>query len=216
MFGSRPATNVDTFFSAVLSSVALPKYWDNQTNKQEGYKNNLLRLIIKVGNLHVLEWAHKKKNILLDEDSCATAARYGRLEIVNKYAHVNGCPWDKWTCICAARGGHFDIIKYAHEHACPWDELTCAIAALWGHLEVVKYGHEHGCSWDERTCSWAAEKGPLEVLKYAHEHGCPWDEGTCWKAAAGGHLDMSIPVLGTISYVHTLKNWLLDLDTWKF
>jgi hypothetical protein len=36
-----------------------------------------------------------------------------------KYAHENGCPWDKWTREEAADNGHFECLKYAQENGCP-------------------------------------------------------------------------------------------------
>jgi hypothetical protein len=49
------------------------------------------------------------------------AAQNGRLECL-KYAHENGCPWDKLTCIYATKSGHLDCLKYAHENGCPGNE----------------------------------------------------------------------------------------------
>ena len=40
------------------------------------------------------------------------------------------------------------MLRYAHEHGCPWDEFTFMHAAEGGHLEVLRYAHEHGCPWD--------------------------------------------------------------------
>ena len=100
-----------------------------------------------------------------------------------------GCPWDKWTCADAAKGGHLECLKYSHEKGCPWDEWTCSEAAKGGHLECLKYAHEKGCPWSTSDCSGAARRGHLEILNYLHENGCPWDEMTCYVAAIGGHLE---------------------------
>ena len=51
-----------------------------------------------------------------------------------------------------------DVLKYAHENGCPWDKITCQGAALGGHLHVLKYAHEKGCPWDEVTCGGAARQ----------------------------------------------------------
>ena len=63
---------------------------------------------------------------------------------VLQYAHENGCPWDKYTCLNAAENGHLECLKYAHENGCPWDEGTCKTAAKYGHLKCLKYAHENG------------------------------------------------------------------------
>ena len=83
-----------------------------------------------------------------------------------KYAHENGCPWDRYTCESAAEKGHLDVLKYAHENGCPWDERTCTAAAQFDHLDVLKYARENGCPWDrdeildcaaESTREWVEE-----------------------------------------------------------
>ncbi len=40
--------------------------------------------------------------------------------------HENGCPWDLWTCLYAAKYGSLECLKYAHENGCPWDKCTCS------------------------------------------------------------------------------------------
>jgi hypothetical protein len=41
-----------------------------------------------------------------------------------KWARENGCPWDKWTCSHAAKGGHLEVLKWARENGCPWEART--------------------------------------------------------------------------------------------
>ena len=65
--------------------------------------------------------------------------------------------------------GHLEILKYAHENGCKWNEYTCMYAAKYGHLECLKYLHENNCPWDKDTCKYAAENGHLDCLKYASE-----------------------------------------------
>ena len=33
------------------------------------------------------------------------------------------------TCDLAAKNGNLKCLKYAHENGCPWDKYTCAYAA---------------------------------------------------------------------------------------
>ena len=50
-----------------------------------------------------------------------TAAEQGNLEMV-KYCVANECPIDEWTCACAARYGHLEVLKYLREEVkAPWD-----------------------------------------------------------------------------------------------
>ena len=110
------------------------------------------------------------------------------------YAEIHE-PWHIDTLYCtseAAENGHLDCLKYAHENGCPWDRRTTYYSAENGHLDCLKYAHENRCPWDRRTTSWAAINDNLDCLKYAHENGCPWDKWTTMAAAENshfGHLD---------------------------
>ena len=73
-----------------------------------------------------------------------------------------------------AMDGLLKFMKYAHENGCFWNKETCEYAAENGHLECLKYVHENGCPWDKDTCEFAAENGHLECLKYAYHNGCSW------------------------------------------
>ena len=45
------------------------------------------------------------------------------------WARALGCPWNKETCACAARYGHFEVLQWAFLHVCEWDKDTCLNAA---------------------------------------------------------------------------------------
>ena len=105
---------------------------------------------------------------------CSLAASRGHLEIL-KWAHSNGCPWDRWTCMNASENGHLEVLEWAISQKCPWDEWTCYYAAENNHLNILEWAHSNGCPWDEWTCVSAAENGHLEVLMWAIENGCPWN-----------------------------------------
>jgi hypothetical protein len=185
------ATNDDTFYRAVFSSVACAEFWYWPAKKYE-----TCRLIAKTGNLEVMKWAHKKK-LWWHAETCEEAASGGHLEIL-KYATENDCPWNLNAATCAryAKNGLLEVLKYAHENQCPWDEETCNRAAVNGHLEVLKYAYESSCPWDTYACKEAAEHGHLNVLKYLHEHGCPWDESTC------AHTVKTSNNLAVLKYLH--------------
>ena len=107
-----------------------------------------------------------------------------------QWARANGCPWDKWTCEGAARGGYLDVLQWARANGCPWNAQTCYSAAEGGHLKVLQWARANGCPWDSDTGYAATENGHLEVLQWARTNGCPWDNQTCSAAAGGGHLKM--------------------------
>ena len=44
-----------------------------------------------------------------------------------QWALVKGCKWDKYTCACAAEGGHLDVLQWARSEGCGWDSLTLSL-----------------------------------------------------------------------------------------
>ena len=145
------------------------------STRQTEQKRRVINAAALWGHLNALKcWKGKtkeKKTILLDEQTCASAALAGRLEVL-MWLRAIRCPWNKSTCEFAAYGGQFKLLKYAREHNCPWNEHTCSAAARGGHLDVLKYAHEQGCSWDWRTCEAARGVYP-ELLEWAKSEGCP-------------------------------------------
>ncbi len=94
-------------------------------------------LIIESDNLELFKlYAIYYKSLII-----SISARRGAIKIL-KYAHENGCSWDKYTCSIAAKYGNLDCLRYAHDNGCPWDENTCEYAALRGHLECLRHAHE--------------------------------------------------------------------------
>ncbi len=87
-----------------------------------------------------------------------------------------GAPWDEITCATAAMFGRFDLLQWSHANGCPWDTRTCSSAAAGGHLNILQWAHANGCPWDTETCLSAAVYGPLDTLRWARTHGCPWDK----------------------------------------
>ncbi len=112
-------------------------------------------------------------------DSRLQAGRYagelalgGHLEVL-QWARSQGCPWDEWTCACAALGGHLEVLQWLRSQACPWNKQTCVNAAFRGHLEMLQWARAQGCPWDEWTCAAAALGGRFEVLQWLRSQGCP-------------------------------------------
>ena len=189
--GSVVLWGIVTDFPEVFESHVVPKlngndvkfFYDVNGESRAAIKRSGAKLpnAFKIGDFDTkstISWALEKCSEYRKARFCEQMARKGNLELL-KYAHENGCPWDRSTCSSAAQNGHLECLKYLHENGCPWDDWTCSSAAFNGHLECLKYAHEIGCPWGVYTCSNAAENGHLECLKYAHENGCPWDEDTC-------------------------------------
>ena len=45
-------------------------------------------------------------------------AKHGLLPLI-QWAQNNGCPWDKYACVWAARNGHLDVLQWAGASGCP-------------------------------------------------------------------------------------------------
>ena len=104
-----------------------------------------------------------------------------------------GVPWDFWTCVAAAEGGHLSCLQYAHENGCDWNSLVCEHAidgppgGTGGHMNCLTYAVSNGCPIDALTCAAAAEGGHLECLRFLHENECPWDDRTTYAAVRHEH-----------------------------
>jgi hypothetical protein len=153
------------------------KYVLNEINKSN-CKDLLFLENITIDDIleyDLIEWLKFKFNEYNKHTLCEKSAEKGAIKCL-KYAHENGCFWDKETCRNASKNGQLECLKYAHENGCYWNEFTAVEAAVNGQLECLKYLHDNKCEWHVHVCTFAANKGHLECLKYAHENGCPWDE----------------------------------------
>ena len=90
-----------------------------------------------------------------------------------RYAHEHGCPWDAGTCARAAIKGRLDILTYVILPLSPssfgfyflffYHLFLLYISIL---IQFIRYLHENECPWDTRTCSYAARGGFLNCLAY--------------------------------------------------
>ena len=82
-----------------------------------------------------------------------------------RWARENGCDWDAWTCLSAARGGQLGILQWLRANGCPWDAGTCHFAVDQGHVEMLRWARENGCPWNAATRDRAdAELGYTDDL----------------------------------------------------
>ncbi len=106
---------------------------------------------IKGGNFELLKWIkangcpwERNNNVYISFNSCAEAARMGRLDILQwcRNPEIHGddiCPMYELTCDNAAKGGYLEILKWAKENGCPWMETTCIQAVINGHLDILQW-----------------------------------------------------------------------------
>eukprot|EP01038_Epipyxis_sp_PR26KG_P018355 gene18355-25856_t len=145
------------------------------------------------GHMEMFRWIMdlNREFFPIDMDSlCSNAASGGHLQLLQlmiKWARINGCRWDANTCTAAARLGKLEILQWLREENCPWDAKTCAVAAERAHLHVLEWARsrECPCPWDESTCSAAAKairEGDLVNYK-KWKSGCPMNRSGCLKAA---------------------------------
>jgi len=124
----------------------------------------------------------------LDEDVCATAAQFGRLDLLKwlRGADQNfksRCPWDEGTCEKAASTGRIDVLKWVRSPGpgiapCPWSEWTPTFAANNGELEALKWLRNPGpglepCPWSNQVIGWAEQFGHTHIIEWAIANGCP-------------------------------------------
>ena len=57
-----------------------------------------------------------------------------------QWLRANGCPWNQWTCLWAAGGGHLEVLQWARANGCSWDEGTCEfVAKCGGNEDIVEW-----------------------------------------------------------------------------
>ena len=74
------------------------------------------------------------------------AARKGDLAEVQRL-YAAGAPWTTFTCIYAVIGGHLDILKWAHANGCPWNKAACLERHLPDNIRawILSGAGDHGC-----------------------------------------------------------------------
>ena len=107
--------------------------------------NNVAMFAVQFGRLDIMKMLIRRGfpfNLLIYTE---IAAENGHLEVL-EYLHENGCPWDKWTCNCAAKNGHLQAeipkgfprslceLSYLHSNGCPWNEDNYKLAVKNGWL----------------------------------------------------------------------------------
>jgi len=59
-----------------------------------------------------------RERVLLDNNTCKDAAKYGHLSYA-QWARENECGWNCNTYAAAQRGGNRDVINYGIRQGCP-------------------------------------------------------------------------------------------------
>ncbi|SOB74190.1 ankyrin repeat [Cedratvirus lausannensis] len=73
-------------------------------------------------------------------------AENGHLKVL-QWARANGCEWDEWTCINAAKNNQVKVLEWLKEQG-------------WFSPEKLSQG-----DWSREACYRAAEGGYLQVLQ---------------------------------------------------
>lgn len=123
----------------------------------KSYKYDLLYMAAYHGKLSVIEWLNKQDIDIIDSDEC-------------------------WSLLCAAQGGHLDIVKYLDDNGADLsvrDYRPMFYAAMNGHLDVVRYLYEKTKTTvgdqlvpAEEACKF----GHTEVVKFLIENGTTIEE----------------------------------------
>ena len=115
--------------------------WEEMNRDRPEFQHRLCSAAVEHGNLQALQYLRSTGiNCKWDASTCASAARTGRLDLL-QWCREMGCPWDNWTCYYAAGTGNLNLLQWCRNNGCPWDEMTCsgAAAAKGGHLTVLKW-----------------------------------------------------------------------------
>ena len=83
------------------------------------------------------------------------AAENGDLMFLQSNAHLLRAGLELCS-LCAARGGHLEVLQWLRLQDAPLGSQTCSKAAAGGHLAVLQWLLEQGCHLDEATCAAAA------------------------------------------------------------
>jgi hypothetical protein len=177
--------------------------------------HELARHAARNGRVRVLSWLRDElpDEPWRGAAVCASAAAGGEIDALRWLRDVAACAWDEDTCAHAARGGRLRALQFARARGCPWCAETCAMAARCGELEVLQWARAHGCVWTDAVCSGAAAGGHLEVLQWARANGCPWDAPATSASAVYGLLHACWRAVGRArsrtEHVATLR-WTLE------
>lgn len=68
--------------------------------------------------MDILKWAKENELGQINTLVCQLAAQNGYLEVLK---------WDRYTCLCTAKCGHFDTLKWAIDNGCPYDEWVTVL-----------------------------------------------------------------------------------------
>ena len=89
------------------------------------------------GHLQVMRWLHQEGYTFNEWLVCKCAAEGGQLEMLRWLREELGCALHADMCEDAASEGHLDVLKFLRQEGCPWNKWTSMCAALGGHLEVL-------------------------------------------------------------------------------
>ena len=133
----------------------------------------------EAGDLVALKTAHqvlhkerpldtKNGTAVWNDDTCAFAARGGRLETLKWLRFVVGCKWDAQTAEAAAWKGHLEVLKFCVKNGCGVDKDVFHSAVYGGHAECVRFLEKMSPRCDYRethVCGDAARGGHIALLE---------------------------------------------------
>lgn len=101
---------------------------------------------------------------------CREVASGGLLDLL-KYLVVYGLDWpsdDDYMLSCAIESGNLDVVKFVLAHGDEWSVVPTMCAAAGGHLEILKHAHAQGFRMHaDEVRGTASRYGQLETLKWS-------------------------------------------------
>ena len=94
--------------------------------------------------------------------------------------------------LCAAKGGHLEVLRWARKYGCAWDGLLlCAAAAESGSLEGLQWARKCTCPWDEHNVAHALlSSGTWRSCRGRGRTGARGTRRRVTLATAGGHAEV--------------------------
>ncbi|PNH02651.1 hypothetical protein TSOC_011350, partial [Tetrabaena socialis] len=142
-----------------------------------------------------LQWL-QQRGYPLDYDVAACAADAGNVEVLQYVLSQGveaGMVWpgrlDRYSMLCAAKGGRVAVMEVLRACGVPMDAETVTVAAAAGHLPAVAWLVERLGAHTALTAGVfeaAARAGSMELLRWLRERDCPWDAAVFAASVEGG------------------------------
>lgn len=185
---------VSHLLEKVIERESLPKFWSYKALSSV-IKNNHFQMINYMGS--------SESPIGISELGLASVvtetAKYGwkKLKYIFEIMSGKELPWDSDALLCAAKGGHFEMVKMIHEeNKIPFNQMIVNSAAASGNVGLMEYilstpgRHYFGDETMLSVCS-ADDQEHMHMLKFLRSKGIAWGNAHLQSVVERRHLRMA-------------------------